>query len=66
MIAPLLAQFLTMVRTQSNSWANQLISELVAVVGETVPERWAININQSTTPAIMELLKNGISVSCIT
>lgn len=63
MIAPLLAQFLTMVRTQSNSWANQLISELVAVVGETVPERWAININQSTTPAIMELLKNGISVS---
>lgn len=63
MIAPLLAQFLTMVRTQSNSWANQLISELVAVVGETVPERWAISINENTTPAIVELLKNGISVS---
>lgn len=63
MIAPLLAQFLTLVRTQSNSWANQLISELVSVVGETVPERWAITIQESTTPAITELLKQGISVS---
>ena len=63
MIAPLLAQFLTLVRTQSNSWANQLISELVSVVGETVPERWAINIQESTTPAITELLKQGIPVS---
>ncbi len=63
MIAPLLAQFLTLVRTQSNSWANQLISELVSVVGETVPERWAISIQESSTPAIAELLKRGIPVS---
>jgi voltage-gated potassium channel len=63
MIAPLLAQFLTLVRTQSNSWANHLISELVSVVGETVPERWAISITESTTPAIVELLNKGISVS---
>lgn len=63
MIAPLLAQFLTLVRTQSNSWANQLISELVSVVGETVPERWAISIQENTTPAITELLKQGIPVS---
>ena len=63
MIAPLLAQFLTLVRTQSNSWANQLISELVSVVGETVPERWAISVQESSTPAIAELLKRGIPVS---
>lgn len=63
MIAPLLAQFLTLVRTQSNSWANQLISELVSVVGETVPERWAISIEENTTPAITELMKQGIPVS---
>lgn len=63
MIAPLLAQFLTLVRNQSNSWANQLISELVSVVGETVPERWAITINSENTPAITELLSKGISVS---
>lgn len=63
MIAPLLAQFLTLVRNQSNTWANQLISELVSVVGETVPERWAVTVNSENTPAITELLSKGISVS---
>jgi len=63
MIAPLLAQFLTLVRNQSNSWANQLISELVSVVGETVPERWAITVNKDSTPAIAELLSKNVSVS---
>ena len=63
MIAPLLAQFLTLVRNQSNTWANQLISDLVSVVGETVPERWAVTINKENTPAITELLSQGISVS---
>ncbi len=63
MIAPLLAQFLSLVRNQSNSWANQLISELVSVVGETVPERWAITVSEDNTPAITELLNNNISVS---
>jgi len=63
MIAPLLAQFLSLVRNQSNSWANQLISELVAVVGETVPERWAITVNKDQAPAITELLNKNISIS---
>jgi len=63
MIAPLLAQFLTLVRNQSNSWANQLISELVSIVGETVPERWAITVDKDSTPAIAELLGKNIPVS---
>lgn len=63
MIAPLLAQFLTLIRNQSNSWANQLISELVTVVGETVPERWAITVDSKNTPAIVELLNKGVSVT---
>jgi len=63
MIAPLLAQFLSLVRNQSNSWANQLISDLVSIVGETVPERWAVSINDHDAPAITELLGKGISVS---
>jgi Trk K+ transport system NAD-binding subunit len=63
MIAPLLAQFLSLVRNQSNSWANQLISELVSVVGETVPERWAITVSQDKTPAIAELLNKNMSVT---
>lgn len=63
MIAPLLAQFLNLVRNQSNSWANQLISELVSIVGETVPERWAITVSEAHTPAIAELLKQHIPVT---
>ena len=63
MIAPLLAQFLSLVRNQSNSWANQLISELVSIVGETVPERWAITVSQDKTPAIAELLNKNITVT---
>jgi len=63
MIAPLLAQFLSLVRNQSNSWANQLISDLVSIIGETVPERWAVSINDNDAPAITELLGKGISVS---
>jgi len=63
MIAPLLAQFLSLVRNQSNSWANQLISELVSIVGETVPERWAITVSQDKTPAITELLNKNITVT---
>ena len=63
MIAPLLAQFLSLVRNQSNSWANQLISELVSIVGETVPERWAITVSQDKTPAIAELINKNITVT---
>lgn len=63
MISPLLAQFLELVRNQTNTWANQLISQLVLVVGESVPETWAVTINQKNAPAVTELLNNGTSVS---
>jgi voltage-gated potassium channel len=63
MISPLLAQFLTLARSQSNAWANKLISQLVTVVGEAVPETWAITIDRKNSPAIAELLGKGIQVS---
>jgi voltage-gated potassium channel len=56
MISPLLAQFLALARNQNNQWANQLISQLVQTVGESVPETWAISINQQETPAVTNLL----------
>lgn len=62
MISPLLAQFLTLARYQSNEWSNHLISELVAVVGETVPETWAITLDNKYAPAITALLKNGKTI----
>ena len=56
MISPLLAQFLALARRESNLWANQLISKLVEALGESVPETWAITINDEQTPAVTVLL----------
>jgi voltage-gated potassium channel len=62
MISPLLAQFLQLVRNQSNMWANQLISHLVEIVGENVPETWAITIDHHDAPAVDNLLSWGLPI----
>ena len=63
MISPLLAQFLSMVRNQTNAWANQLISKLVGIVGENVPETWAITIDRYHAPAVYNFLSWGKSIT---
>lgn len=62
MLTPLLAEFLGLVRNQDNQWANNLISQLVDVVGETVPETWAITINDQEASAVSEHVNSGILV----
>ncbi|MEO8419315.1 MAG: NAD-binding protein [Methylophilaceae bacterium] len=62
-VSPLLAQFLAMARTQSNLWANQLISRLVGIVGETVPETWGVTIHHEHAPAVTDLLSWKVHVS---
>lgn len=59
LISPLLAQFLTLARGQSNLWANNLISHLVETVGEAVPDTWAVTLNGSSAPAIINQLGHG-------
>ena len=56
MISPLLAQFLALARRENNVWANRLIIKLVETMGESVPETWAITINEEQTPAVAHLL----------
>jgi len=63
MISPLLAQFLSLARGQSNDWANKLISQLVMTMGETVPETWAIRVDNEDTPAAVELIEAGLNVN---
>jgi voltage-gated potassium channel len=63
LITPMLAQFLHLARGQSNAWANQLISRLVEVVGENVPETWGAYINEERSPAVMCLLEQGKTVT---
>ncbi|WP_295623499.1 NAD(P)-binding protein [uncultured Nitrosomonas sp.] len=63
MISPLLAGFLSLVRTQTNGWANQLISRLVNTIGEQVPETWTIMIDDSHASAVITLLSQRVTVT---
>jgi hypothetical protein len=63
LISPLLAQFLALARHQSNEWANQVISQLVAKVGEEVPATWAVTINQKIAPAVTQLINQNIAIT---
>lgn len=63
LVTPLLANFLSQARNQSNAWANQVIGRLVENVGEQVPETWRVTITGELAPAIVNLLGHGKSVS---
>lgn len=63
LISPLLAQFLNLARNQENAWANELISQLVSVVGETVPETWVVCVSHDKAPAAAELLQQLIPLT---
>lgn len=65
MISPLLAQFLALARNQSNAWANALVSHLVSVVGETVPETWAVTINSKNAPAVAAFIQQNHGVTLL-
>lgn len=62
LITPLLAQFLTMARSQNNAWANQLIGRLVETIGEQVPETWRVTLSGELSPAIVNFLGHGKTV----
>ncbi|WP_137719146.1 NAD-binding protein [Methylobacillus flagellatus] len=62
MISPLLAQFLLLARAQNNQWANQLISQLVEIVGESVPETWAATLSITEAPGVLSLLDDHVEV----
>ena len=54
---PLLSDFLHIVSRFNNDKANELLSRIIAVVYDGVPELWEICINQDKTPALYEVIK---------
>jgi len=62
MLTPLLAEFLSLVRNQDNQWANNLISQLVEAVGETVPETWDLTIENEKATAVNDYIDSGMIV----
>ncbi len=56
---PLLERFLTLIRDKDNDWANEKVSRLTAVVGETVPETWLVSLDKRHSPAVFGMLEAG-------
>ncbi|MCW8973484.1 MAG: NAD-binding protein [Gammaproteobacteria bacterium] len=54
---PLLDDFLHLILKKSNAWANEQISRLTAVIGETVPDIWYYLVDEVQTPALCEVLE---------
>lgn len=61
---PLLTRFFANSRQQSNDWANELISRIAAVVGDTVPEVWDVELSRANSIAVWQAVSRGAHV-CI-
>ncbi len=59
---PLLDNFLRLILSESNEWANEQVSRLTAVVGEYVPDVWHFSIDEQHTPALTEVLQEGETI----
>ncbi len=53
---PLLSRFFARCKEQSNDWANELLSRIAAVVGDTVPEIWDVELNVENAVAIRQAM----------
>jgi len=60
---PLLTDFLRMAILQNDDWANVLVSRVVGILTDQPPESWALTISTKQTPAVVHLLKTGVTVT---
>jgi Trk K+ transport system NAD-binding subunit len=59
---PLLSRFFSLALNQDDAWADVTLSRIAAVVGDTVPEVWDLELSQTKTPAIWQILEEGATV----
>jgi len=59
---PLLSRFFNHSRQQSNEWANELISRIAAIVGDTVPELWDVELSHAHTVAVWQAVSRGAHI----
>ncbi len=59
---PLLARFLSISKNQTDQWACEVISRIVAVSNDMFPEIWEVVFNIEDTPAVYHAIKSGSSV----
>lgn len=61
-LTPLLDDFLTLARQQSNDWANVMISRMRGVADNHPPDTWSVDIQYHDAPAVWEALECGQEV----
>ncbi|PIE00319.1 MAG: potassium transporter TrkA [Thiothrix nivea] len=56
---PLIGEFLDLAAECDESWANQLLSRILAVTDDNVPYLWELKIAKNRTPALYQVCKPG-------
>ena len=56
---PLLSEFESLARHQEDPWACQLVSRVIALVRDQVPEVWEIELNEEDAGAVWERIRPG-------
>ncbi len=59
---PLLSHFLDEIRARDDEWVDMLLSRIAAVVDNSVPEVWDLEISGFHTEAIWEAMRDGTPV----
>jgi Trk K+ transport system NAD-binding subunit len=62
---PLLSEFLEHAESQSNDWANQLVSRIGGVIEDEAPQTWTLSITPQSTPAVYQRLSSGETVRLV-
>lgn len=60
---PMLCNFLKIANKQDEEWSNVVISRLSAVIGESKPHIWTVEINPKKTPAVFKALAFGRDIT---
>jgi voltage-gated potassium channel len=65
---PVLCDFLKLANKQDEEWSNIVISRLSAVIGDSKPHIWTVEVNPKKTPAIFKAIAFGrdVTIDCIT
>jgi len=62
LITPLLSRFFSLARSRDDAWVDVLISRIAAVLENTMPDVWDVEVSRSQTEAVWEAIRDGTSV----
>ena len=60
---PMLCDFLKIANKHDEEWGNVVISRLSAVIGESKPHIWTVEVNPKRTPAVFKAIAFGREVT---